>query len=476
MNWLSELQFHNPTLASALTRMPFLQDHTPGDLQAIKTLTWISAGSRSVAPNPQYATDIATHAGFAEGGGIDNTEAKIIAVMSMPYFDGSYGLIDALAHHGTVEEQTVNGQHGNRVNFAVVRPFTSRQNSALMQSAVSATADAEGLMGKALPADFVGILVSDLPNAAGANNGIHIQLDAGFDGAYYGARQRQRVVGHEIGHYWWSSNVGHEHWISEGAASYIGAYTERSQFKDADVSTDIYPCPYYRTIEHLRADSPEYGYEKSYGSLCNYSLGERLFINLDYAMTAPVFNAAFRNLHQRLSTYERDNVDQGLSLTRAFCPQCLQTPRPRDLGSIGHTLARRYGEKIFTDSSAPAGLIPRLGRAQSAAIMDQSGDNRQYGVPQIPASSPDQRRWVRINFSNATNPPETLRVGVKQYHEDRYPWHSYWHSPRVYSANGQAWFYVYLGAPERRAAGHHWVYIYNEAGQKIAGVEYQVLP
>ena len=323
MNWLSELQIHNPALASALTRMPFLQDHTPGDLQAIQTLTWISAGSRSIAPDPQYATAITAHAGFADGGGIDNTEAKIIAVMSMPYFDGRFGLIDALAHHGTVEEQTVNGQHGNRVNFAVVRPFTSRQNSALMQSAlmqsaVSATGDAEGLMGKALPADFVGILVSDLPNAAGANNGIHIQLDAGFDGTYYGARTRQRVVGHEIGHYWWNSGVGHEHWISEGAASYIGAYTEWSQSKDDDVYTNRYPCPYYRTIEHLRADSPEYWYQ-SYGSLCNYSLGERLFINLDYAMTAPVFNAAFRNLHQRLSTYERDKVDQGLSLTRAFC-------------------------------------------------------------------------------------------------------------------------------------------------------------
>ena len=398
MNWLSELQNYNPALASALTRMPFLQDHTPGDLQAIQTLTLISAGNPSVAANPQYATAITTHAGFAAGGGVDNTEAKIIAVMSIPYFSGRTDLIDVLAHHGTVEEQTVNGQHGNRVNFAVVRPFTSR-HSALMQSVVSATGDAERLMGKALPADFVGILVSDLPNAAGANNGIHIQVDAGFDSDYYGARYRQHVVAHEIGHYWWSLNNGHEAWISEGAAEYIGAYSVKSQFKDGDVSTNTYPCPYYRTIEHLRADSPQYGWEKSYGNLCNYSLGERLFINLDYAVTAPVFTAAFRNLHQRLSTYEQDEVDQGLSLTRAFCPQCLQTPRPRDLGSIGHTLARRYGEMIFTDGSAPAGSVPGLGQVQSAAIMDWSEDNRQYGVPQIPASSPNQWRWVRQSFS-----------------------------------------------------------------------------
>ena len=92
----------------------------------------------------------------------------------------------------------------------------------------------------------------------------------------------------------------------------MGAYSVRSQFEDSGLSTIYDPCPYYRTIEHLHADNPDY--ELSYGSLCNYPLGEGLFSNLDRSMSDTTFAAAFRSLHQRLSTYEQDNIDQGLSL------------------------------------------------------------------------------------------------------------------------------------------------------------------
>ena len=469
LGWLGLLQEYNPSLASALTRMPFLQDHTPGDRQAIQTLTIISEFE------PGYATEIATHTGFADGGGIDNTEAKIIAVMSIPYFDGDAALIELLADYGTVEQRKTVGRYVNPLNFSIVRWLQPKQNSKLMQTATTAVSDAETLMGQALPTDFVGILVSDLPSAAAANNGISIQADAGFDGRY-SDRIRQLVIAHEIGHYWWGTGEGasQEHWISEGAADYIGAYSVRSQFNENDLHTGTYPCPYYRTIEHLRADNPQYGIEPSYGSLCNYSLGERLFIDLDRSMTTPQFNAAFRNLHQRLTTYEQDEIDQGQSLMRAFCPECASNAW--DLGNTGHTLARRYGEKVLTDGSAPTGSIPRLGVPQSAAIIDTRAENYQYGIAEVSASSPDQRRWLRINFSEVNNPPETVRIQVWQYHEDREPWYGYWQERRVYSWEERAWFNAYLGSPQRRAIGHHWVYIYNEQGQKIAEAEYQVLP
>ena len=472
-DWLGELQEHNPTLVSALTRMPFLQDHTPGDLQAIQTLTLISAGTSRIAPNPEEATAIATYAAFADGGGIDNTEAKIIAVTSIPYLSGRTDLVFLLANYGTVEEANTIGRYGNQVNFAIIRLITSRQNSELMRTATTAAEDSETLMGQALPVDFVGILVADSPDFAGANNSIHIQVDVGYDGTYTD-RSRQRTVAHEIAHYWWGTGgvPGHEDWIAEGAAGYVGAYSMRSQFEDGGLSTVYYPCPYYRTIEHLRADNPDY--EHSYGGLCNYPLGEGLFINLDRRMSDATFAVAFRNLHQRLSTYEQDNIDQGLSLVRAFCPQCLGPAA--SLGDVGHTLARRYGEKIFTDRSAPSGSITGLGSAQTARIEDDSGANRQYGIAEVSASSPDQRRWLGLIFSGVSNPPETVRIGVMQYYEDRYPYYSLWQERKVYSVDGRAWFYVYLGNPIRRPIGHHWVHVYNESGQKIAEVEYQVLP
>ena len=466
LNWLGYLQEYNPSLASALTSMPFLQDYTPGDHQAIQTLVHISEYE------PEYAAAIVASAGFADGGGIDNTEAKIIAVMRIPYKDGNTDLIYLLPDYGTVEERNTVGRYGNPLNFSIVRLAMSRQNSKLMQTATTAVSDAETLMGQALPIDFVGILVADVPDAAGVNNSISIQVNAGFDGTRYSNRSRQRLIAHEIGHYWWRGN--HEHWISEGAAKYIGAYSEWRQFNLNDLNTDSSPCPYYRTIEHLRADNPQYAKnDVSYGSLCNYSLGERLFINLDRSMTREQFNTAFRNLHQRLSTYKQDEIDQGQSLMRAFCPGC--SGNPRNLGSIGHTLARRYGEKVLTDSSAPTGSIPRLGTSQRAPIITRG--NAQYGIAEVSASSPDQRRWLQINFDNVNSPPETVRVIVVQYHEDREAWYDYTQERSVHSREGgRAWFYASLGSPQRRAIGHHWVYVYNEGGQKIAEAEYQVFP
>ena len=400
--------------------------------------------------------------------------------MSIPYFDGDAVLIDWLAKYGTVEQRNTVGRFGNPLNFSIVRLITSRQNSKLMQTATSAVSDAETLMGQALPIDFVGILVADVPGAAGVNNGISIQADAGFDGTRY---SRPAPAAHHCPRnrpllvvIMGNSPVEHTG-LSEGAASYIGAYSEWSQFNLNDLSTEYYPCPYYRTIEHLRADNPEYGNnDVSYGSRCNYSLGERLFINLDRSMTRPQFNVAFRNLHRRLSTYEQDEIDQGLNLLRAFCPGC--AANPRNLGNIGHTLARRYGEKILTDSSAPTGSIPGLGTSQSVAIYSRYVQNL-YGIAQVPASSPGQAYWLEINFSGVNNPPKTVKIRVDQYHEDREPYHVGPVGPQeltVFTQNGEARLYAYLGSPQRRAIGHHWVYVYNEDGQKIAEAEYQVLP
>ena len=250
----------------------------------------------------------------------------------------------------------------------------------------------------------------------------------------------------------------------KGAAEYIGAYSEKTRFGDNFLYTSYYwPCPYYRTIEHLRADNPHYSV--SQGSLCNYSLGESLFINLDRSMGHTAFTAGFRNLHQRLSTYEDDEIDQGLSLMNAFCPQCLSPIA--GFSSAGYTLARWYGEMILTDTSAPTGTITGLGSPDDVSLDDQYGYNRQYGIPEVSGQQPGPAALAPAVFQQRHQPTGN----------------SYGQSSTVprgavslllcLSRNGRctsesdspAWFYVYLGNPPRRAPGHHWVYVYNESGE-----------
>ena len=471
--WLGELLEVNPTLANSLVSMPFLQDYTPGDLQAVQALALISDRA------PEDATDIANRTEFADNSGIENDEAKIIAVLYLPYRDLNMSLINRLISSGTIEKVDTVGKFNNQLNFSVIRtdPRESGEgNSALMDTAISATEHAETVMGQAMPTDFLGILVADREGSAGANNGISIQVDARFDYPDYDDRLRQRVVAHEIGHYWWTVRVVGERWVSEGAAEYIGAYSVKTQFGNDDLQADRFPCPYYRTIEHLRADDPASG---TNGNLCNYSSGARLFIDLDRNTSGSTFNTAFRNFYQRVSTYKDDEIDQGLSLMRAFCSSCLNNPRA--LNGVGHTLARRYGEKVFTDNSSPDGSVPGLGVVSSTLIVDQSQDNRQYGIAEIRASGPDARRWLVIRLpevedSPETDPPEAVTVRIVQYYENREPWYDRENERRVFNRDDRPWFDVYLGGPYYRPIGHHWVYVYNEDGDKIAEAEYQVVP
>ena len=218
---------------------------------------------------PSDANDIVQLPGFADGGGIDNTEAKILAVSLMPYWQGMRGVIEDLAAFGVIEERITTGPHGNKTTISIVR-LEPKLVSLLMDSASTAVQHAETVMGEGLPTNFVGILVVDRFWGGGVNFHSGIQLNSIFDRDHTSAYARQRVVAHEIGHYWWVGH-GNEAWFSEGAAEYIGAYSVWKRFNLKGMYSDHLPCPYYRTIEHLRADAPLYGI--SNGSICNYSLG-----------------------------------------------------------------------------------------------------------------------------------------------------------------------------------------------------------
>ena len=464
-NWLSFLQGYEPALTQSLTGMPFLQDYNPGDQAAIESIVAIAV----VYDDPDFVTETLAISDLADGGGLDNDEAKIVSTFALAYAQGRYFDIELLAEYGQIEESTVRGRYNNSITFCVIRLFTDLDNSAVMGRAQDAVGHAEELMGKALPTDFVAIAVHDGP-ATGVNNSISIRIDRYIDTNAVSDRLRLGVIAHEIGHYYWSFQGAEYDWLEEGAAQYIAAYAEKKKYNDADLRTDFQPCPYYRTVEHLRADAPS---EFSSGIICNYSLGERLFINLGRAMTDSSFKTAFRKLHRDAEASLDNDSDPGELLLQAFCSTCASNPR--NLGATGFTLARRYGERILTDRTTTTGTVPRLGEVVTASVIG-AGDQLYYGFSEIPASSPDPRRWVRLYFNDVTNPPDTVRIRVKQYHEDREAWFDKYLDMDVFFSDNSARVYPYLGSQNPRPTGHHWVQVFNATGQMIAQVEYQVMP
>ena len=465
---LGELQGHEPALTRSLTAMPFLQDYNPGDHAAIRSITVIAVGHE----DPDFITETLAIAELADGGGLDNEEAKIVSTFALAYAEGLRNSIRLMAIWGETEESTARGRYGNLITFCVIRLGVVATDSAVMANAKASVNHAEELMGKALPTDFVAIAIHDGPSL-GSNNTISIRINTRFDYAEPADRERQRTIAHEVAHYYWIGGGVDYNWINEGAAEYIGAYSEKQRFSDANLRTYYYPCPYYRTVEHLRADAPT---EYSSGFLCNYSLGERLFINLGRSMTDSAFKTAFRKLHRDVeSSVDDDNpADPGELLLGAFCSTCASNPM--NLGATGFTLARRYGERILTDRTTTVGSVPRLGRVVSASIGDPQFTHRYFGFPEVPSVSPTPHRWVRLFFNNVASPPDTIRVRVRQYHEDREAWYDRYQDLRVFFSDNTARAYAYLGSQNPRPTGHHWVSIFNETGQLIARVEYQVMP
>ena len=466
---LSETQGLSPELVQRLVTQPFLQDHTPGDQEAMYTLY------RMASDDPGWATWITGLGRFADADGITNDDAKLLAVMSLPYVNDDWRTMVSLAYSGHVDQRSYTGTRGNVVNVAVVREYTptAANSTRMLELATTAVQHNEELMDAALPTNFMGVLLADCPGCAGANNSWVMQMDPESDWSWTDASARS-VLAHEVAHYWW---YGNSDWLDEGAANYAAAFSQWRATGADDVYTSSYPCPFYRTIEHLVAEAPDYG--DSEGSLCNYSLGERLFIHLDRSTTAADFEQRFKNLYQMTGNPQYEARSDGELLLAAYCPNCGGRETLRGVSEMGRAIARHYGEKIFTNQDAVAGVIPGLGIPGAAvSLVNYSGTNRQYGLATLPATSQDQRRWISIPFPNATGLDRTERVDVfvERYHEETEPWWVTRQPGVVRVADGYGRMEIYLDAQEHRAPGHHWVYVYDQQGRKLAELEYQVIP
>ena len=409
-------------------------------------------------------------------GGIGENDAHVVSTLSLPHSQGQHDTIYSLISSGAVELASYPKMGGGAGTVAVVRPRFKETGPATM-AITEAIKHAQTLMNDSIGLSYIPALVADAEDAGGYNDGFGIWIDESYEQAGLSGRLQQ-VAGHEIGHFWWNREH-HDDWLSEAAAQYMGSYSVWSRYDHDDLYTWQSPCPYYRTIEHMRADAPQYG--NTNGWLCLYSLGERLFVNLDRNMDEAVFEAAFRKLYQdTVAPTTKQNKDQGQILVESFCPDCVGRSTLRNKGSAAFTIAKHYGNKIITDQSPVNGQIAGLGTPDgNAAIVNFNRTNRQYGMATLPSSTQDNRRWVRIRFNNPTgaNRSEKVKVNLRAFYEDHQAWRR-WNGTtgHVTVKNGTAHMSVYLGNPDHRAPGHHWVYVYDDKGRKLADVQYQVVP
>ena len=152
----------------------------------------------------------------------------------------------------------------------------------------------EEYMDAPFPTSYVGLLYENavFGSNAGTNFGTHIAIlpEYDVDDGSHEAEFAGSAIAHEVTHYYWSGNAD---WVDEGAADLMASIVEGAR-TGRPVGVTNPPCAYARTIAELeslgisRVDV-EFGF--------NYSLGERLFVDLRRTLGDERFRQGFRALY-----------------------------------------------------------------------------------------------------------------------------------------------------------------------------------
>ena len=332
---------------------------------------------------------------------------------------------------------------------------------------------AEEYMGAPLPTNYVGLLYANAVHGsfAGTNSGTHITILPDYDVAdgTEEAEFASFAIAHEVAHYYWSGNAD---WVDEGAAEFMASIVERDRTGRLIGATNS-PCPHARNISELeRLDIAEDGIE--FG--CNYSLGERLFLDLNRTLGDTQFQQGFRELY--IASAARDDTDDygsasigiehvmqafllGEKATNAVITRWYDGTEPYDLSRV---------DTGPVDPSLPSinGLIDKAYIATSADGPAVSG---------FSAQDVTDRVFLSLKYSySVSGGSHEVALEIVEYYEDGFVFQR-----RRYELTAED---KYIGGtslfsvgslPGEWAPGRYVVYVY--AGErKVAEVEYGVTP
>ena len=477
LDFLSELAGFDQEAAERVAVMPFLQTFGPADVEALWSLTYLA--EYDAEEETTTLTDVLDNPHLADDGGIDDEEAKVVAVLGgANYFNPDLAPVLLDPAERTVIERRIQGRSREILMTIIRTDHGSDSTFDLLEFAVKR---AEITMAKPLRTNYVALLIADdaLPDfAAGAHFGTHMAMPPRFDvddRSEYPGDWAGFLIAHEVAHYYWFHDT--ELWVDEGSADFMANVNEYHRVGRA-MEPDNVPCPFYQSLLHLELAQPELS---SYGGLCHYSQGERMLLDLHDTIGKASFFQGFRAFHDGFEPEGSEEIPAVDHLTGAFLPNGLSGAQKtiREL-----LLSRHYGAILDTDTGAVDPAIAALNSevADVYLVRMQDGEivERLSGFPRISASQLVGRYVFALDIPLAEPLEEETEVEYEfvEYYQDGFildrtvTTETY---PAGYEGGLTALGGIGFIPNFKWPTGLYWFYVYQD-GRKIAEMYLDVTP
>ena len=447
--------------AALVAGMSFLQTLEAVDAAALDSLGKIAYFA------PDRFAEVISNPIIADG--VDDSEAPRVSML-FATLRWTPHLVEKLLDpiFTTVDRRTVELDLGGETELAIVRTQRgARRSIELLENAVR---EAENLMGEPLPTRYVGLLFEDAVAgdfAAGTNFQTHIAIRARYDvdNAGFDSSFTPHLIAHEVAHYYWEENAN---WVDEGMADMMASAIENRRSGSPVAATNS-PCAFAESVAELEELAPEEG-EAAY--VCNYSLGERLFVDLLRTMGEDAFWEGARDLYA---------VSQS-GATGAGIAEVRQAFGADAADGGGEAIARWYDGTGEYDLSRLDETPLKIRFSALNGQVTQAYVSLVEDGPRVRRFSPDDISdfaWLTLKYTyhHRTGDPDRVKIEVVQFYEDGFEFGRRTASINTDPAYSGAVWTVRAGlgasAPDLWAPGRYWAFVY-EGGDKVAEVEYVV--